>query len=106
MTEQYRPDLAGSTNVAPEPPLPVVAGEPPWLGAYGDDHQLIVFRNTALRDSDAMLYPVVEHIERHGMVLIDRRTEPDRRGQCEVSWYVVPQLRLGLLAGEMGELPR
>lgn len=98
-----------TVDYRPEPPLPVVADEPPWLAAYGDDRQLIVYRSFSTLETDPMYLPVREHIKRHRMVLIDRETRPDPAmmfGQSEVSWFAVPQMRMGLLAGGMGELPR
>jgi hypothetical protein len=96
-------------NERPQPPLPMVADKPAWLIAHGDETQLIVHRSPLVRDTNSELYPVVEHIERFGMVLIDRYSRRDPAwmfGECEASWYAVPQARIGLLAGGIAKLPR
>lgn len=85
-----------------------VYAEPTFVHAMGDEQQVVVSRSPLVRDDDTMLYPVREHVERFGMVLVDRRTRPDPGmmfGQCEMSWYAVPQARLGLLTHTNGKLP-
>ena len=93
-------------NPLPDPPpLPVVVDEHPFLTAHGDSEQLIVHRNPLVRDTDPIYQPVREHIAANGMVLLDRQTRAGGMmwGQDEASWYVVPQLRIGLLDYTFGE---
>lgn len=91
-----------------QPPLPEITAEPGFLVAHGDEHQLVVSRSPLVRDTDQMMYAVLEHRERFGMQLVDQRTETDPAwwfGQCEMSWYAVPQLRMGFIAHAEGKLP-
>jgi hypothetical protein len=89
--------------------MATVASRECWLDASGDECQLVVFKSPMLRAESPWLVRVNEHIERFGMVLIDRDSRQDPAwmfGQYEASWYGLPQARIGLLANGLGELPR
>ncbi len=112
-----------------ELPLPEIALRPAFLYAHGNETQLVMVRSLNVpieadpdhdpdddrfvvrpcgRRVDRWFCPVFDHIERFGLVLMDRQTHPDTSmmgHRAEWSWYVHPQLRIGFLANGLDTLP-
>lgn len=78
-----------------------IAEYPDMLKAIGDTDQMMVFRSPVVRQSDSIMLPVLEHIERHGLVLADETTIDDAMmmgGKAVLSWYMTrDNMRDGLL---------
>lgn len=68
-----------------------IAEYPDMLKAIGDADQIMVFRSPVVRQSDSIMLPVLEHIERHSLVLADETTIEDAMmigGKAVLSWYM------------------
>lgn len=82
--------------------MTTVASRECWLEAFGDEHQLIVYRSPWLQDDNSWLGPVQAHIAEHGLELADQETVTDAQmmfGRAELSWYMSREaLRDGLLS--------
>lgn len=81
---------------------------PPWLTAMGTADRLEVLRSPELRDTDDLYQPVDQFIRENGLVLAARQEFDDgdwMAGRVEVSVYVPPAVRNGVLAGTDLSLP-
>lgn len=81
---------------------------PCWLIAIGDTERVEVLRSPLVREKHSMYLPVRRFIADHGLVLAVRETfeDPDwMHGEVEVSVYVPPAVRNGVLAGTEMSLP-
>jgi hypothetical protein len=81
---------------------------PTFLIAIGDTERVEVLRSPVVRESDSVYEPVRRFIAEHGLVLAARETFDDADwmfGQVEVSVYVPPAVRNGVLAGTELSLP-
>lgn len=76
--------------------------KPCWLIAIGDASRIEVLRTPLVRDTDSIYEPVRRFIDEHGLVLAAQETFKDRDwifGEVEMSVYVPPAVRNGVLAG-------
>jgi len=75
---------------------------PTFLEAWGDEHQLVVFRSPVVRDDDPWYQQVLDHIRENGLEPADQEAFGAvgmMFARCEASWYLSPvALRDGLLA--------
>lgn len=81
---------------------------PCWLIATGDVERVEVLRSPLVREDDSWMDPVRRFIGDHGLVLAARETFLDddwMHGRVEVSVYVPPAVRNGVLAGTELSLP-
>lgn len=81
---------------------------PCWLIAYGNAERVEVLRSPLVQDTHKWLQPVSQYIREHDLVLAARETfeDPDWMfGEVEVSVYVSPAMRNGVLAGTELSLP-
>ncbi|WP_255245958.1 hypothetical protein [Mycobacterium persicum] len=88
--------------------LPFEVVHPCWLIAIGDTERVEVLRSPLVSDDKRMYQPVRSYIAGHGLVLTVRETfeDPDwMGGAVEVSVYVPPAVRNGVLAGTELSLP-
>ena len=67
--------------------------EPGYLLAGGSSYTLTVVRAWFMRDDDPMYHPVREHIERHGLVLVDQKRMTLDEQLTDVFWYANPAFR-------------
>jgi Gene product 70 len=81
---------------------------PCWLIGIGDTERVEVLRSPLVREHHKWMEPVRRFIGDHGLVLAVRETFSDSDwmfGQVEVSVYVPPAVRNGVLAGTELSLP-
>lgn len=89
-------------------PLGLEVVHPCWLIAVGDTERVEVMRGSSLRTDDAWLEPVQQYISDNGLVLAVQESFEDddfMGGEVEVSVYVPPAVRNGVLAGTAISLP-
>lgn len=76
--------------------------------AVGDRERVEVLRSPVVRETDPVYEPVARFIADHGLVLAARETFPDGEwmwAEVEVSVYVPPAVRNGVLAGTELSVP-
>ncbi|UXA20989.1 hypothetical protein KXD98_23590 [Mycobacterium sp. SMC-4] len=81
---------------------------PHWLIAHGDSDRVEVLRSPLVRETDPSYEPVRRFIADHGLVLAAQQSFPDESfmfGSVEVSVFVPPAARDGVLAGAALSLP-
>lgn len=79
-----------------------------WLYAFGGPERLEVVRSVELRDTDDWYAPVSAYVRDNGLVRAASETFDDEDfmfGRCEMSVYVPPQVRNGVLAGTEISVP-
>ncbi|EIT89309.1 hypothetical protein [Mycobacteroides abscessus] len=82
--------------------------EPQWLIAIGAPSRVEVYRCPVVREDDSSYVPVREYIDRHGLVLAALETFTDAGwmfGRFEMSVFVPPSVRNGVLAGTETSTP-
>jgi hypothetical protein len=82
--------------------LELEIAHPCFLIAIGDADRVEVLRSPLVREKDSMYEPVRRFIVEHGLELAAQVTFDDEEwmyGQVEVSVYVPPAVRNGVLAG-------
>ena len=78
---------------------------PMFLEAWGDGHQLVVFRSPVVRDDDPWYQQVLEHIRVNGLEPADHEAFGAVGmlfSRCEASWYISPVARHGGLLAAAG----
>jgi hypothetical protein len=88
--------------------LPLEIAKPCLLIAIGDTERVEVLRSPLVREEHSMYEPVRRFIAEHGLVLAAQQTFEDDEwmfGKVEVSVYVPPAVRIGVLAGTELSLP-
>lgn len=81
---------------------------PTLLLAVGASERVDVLRSPMVSESDSAIEPVRRYTEEHGLVLAARQEFEDdgwQMGRVEVSVYVPPSVRNGVLAGTELSLP-
>lgn len=81
---------------------------PCLLIAIGDAERVEVLRSPLVQEDKSMYQPVRRYIAEHGLALAARETFQDDEwmfGEVEVSVYVPPAVRNGVLAGTELSLP-
>ncbi|TDZ75215.1 hypothetical protein DE4585_01575 [Mycobacteroides salmoniphilum] len=82
--------------------------EPQWLVALGDPTRVDIYRSPVVREDDSIYRPVREYIDNHGLVLAAQETFTDAGwmfGRFEMSVFVPPSVRNGVLAGTETSMP-
>ena len=88
--------------------LPLEVAHPCWLIAIGATERVEILRSPALSVNDLWLKPVYRFISEHGLVLAAQETfeDPDWFfGKVEMSVYVPPAVRNGVLDGTAISVP-
>ena len=88
--------------------LPLEIVHPCWLIATGGPERVEALRSPLVHDTARMYQPVRQYIAEHGLVLTAQETFEDfdfMGGKVEMSVYVPPAARNGMLAGTELSLP-
>lgn len=97
-----------AAGAAPAAPLALRVVHPCQLIAHGDAERVEVLRSPVVRETDPLYEPVARFIADHGLVLAARESFPDGEwmwAEVEVSVYVPPAVRNGVLAGTELSVP-
>ena len=100
--------MIGSGEAGSTASLPFEVVRPCWLIAIGDAERVEVLRSPLVREESSRYEPVRRFIAEHRLVLAAQETFEDADwmfGEVEVSVYVPPAVRNGVLAGTELSLP-